>query len=1177
MDSLGFFDVPPDIPSVGVSGGNRNHDRPQPAASSSKASGSGARGGGPRGAAARPSAGEDVSEIVASSRASSKLSTMDTEDTRSTLAASDVSVASTDDVVPPNHHRHVHRANRRLAHDDDDDFDVASDEDDEDVFEEADAQNEALPEHACNYCGYHHDPLACAMCTQCNRWFCNGRGQTSGSHIITHMVLAKHTSLTLHPDSPLGDAPLECYVCGMKNIFSLGFVPSKEESVVVIICREPCLHSQTLRDMEWDPSAWLPLIEEKRLLSWICPVPSSSDTIATRGLSNHSARELEALWRVKPTATINDFLRGERAETIRRETGVAGGGGESGVALLPSIPFNFSDGNHYRDHLSLFVANECDASRELTDSMHFPNLSITWNMGLQRRRVGVVSLPPDAGKITVGDEVILYSGALAAASSPPTSSPAPATSMPSTSSAAAAVAAVAAAATASSSNHHGSGWQLSGVVVRMESLANTSDEIHIELKEHQHDSVSDSQIVSVTSVMLKMVFKPVNFDRQRVALRLFATDEASVSAYLYHAILGHTEGSAGGRGSRFTDVVIPDDINAPHIAKLNSSQSAAIRAALTRPLSLIQGPPGTGKTTTSATLVYHMCDIHNSQVLVCSPSNVAVDQLASRIEATGLTVVRLYARSRETISSTADHLALHNQVRQFAASSPEYSELNKLFRLKTEMGVLSDKDQRRFVQLVREVESNLLMNADVVCCTCSGAGDQRLSKFSFRYVLIDESTQATEPEVLIPIVMGAKQIVLVGDHCQMGPVIVCKPAEEAGYGRSLFERLLQLGHRPFRLEIQYRMHPALSEFSSNSFYEGTLQNGVTAKDRDASALFPWPNPSKPLFFYNTIHPEEISGSGTSYLNRTEAALAEKMATLLLRNGVLPDQIGIITPYVGQRNYLVQYLARQGPLGPEVYRRLEVASVDSFQGREKEFIILTCVRSNDQQGIGFLADWRRLNVALTRARRGVMIIGNARVLSKHPLWHSLLTHFKEQGLIVEGAVQSLVPVKVALQKPRLTAQAIGPRSTFGLQAMYQGGLFGVMDDRMASMMAGNPALGAASGFAAQTATRSVSGSMMSSYLPSSMRMAPYQERDDSTESVVSSSLESSGDVIAAAPLGGGYLPGEAPATRYTSESAKTNSHALPAYSPYQPYSDTSASLLGMTSGYGWQGDSMGWGM
>jgi regulator of nonsense transcripts 1 len=183
--------------------------------------------------------------------------------------------------------------------------------------------------------------------------------------------------------------------------------------------------------------------------------------------------------------------------------------------------------------------------------------------------------------------------------------------------------------------------------------------------------------------------------------------------------------------------------------------------------------------------------------------------------------------------------------------------------------------------------------------------------------------------------------------------------------------------------VQYRMHPCLSEFPSNSFYEGTLQNGVTIAERLQSQIdFPWPAPNRPMFFYvqvttlslhgamfsvsfraslsrmflmvhvslveSQMGQEEISASGTSYLNRTEAANVEKIVTTFLRSGVVPSQIGVITPYEGQRAYIVNYMARNGSLRQQLYKDIEVASVDSFQGREKDFIILSCVRSNEHQ-------------------------------------------------------------------------------------------------------------------------------------------------------------------------------------------------------------------------------------
>ncbi|KAF2316290.1 hypothetical protein GH714_041631 [Hevea brasiliensis] len=505
-------------------------------------------------------------------------------------------------------------------------------------------------------------------------------------------------------------------------------------------------------------------------------------------------------------------------------------------------------------------------------------------------------------------------------------------------------------------------WQSVGHVIKL----TAQEEVALELRASQGVPVDVNHGISVD-----FVWKSTSFDRMQGAMKTFAVDETSVFA---------------------------------------------VKSVLQRPISLIQGPPGTGKTVTSAAIVYHMAKQGQGQVLVCAPSNVAVDQLAEKISATGLKVVRLCAKSREAVSSPVEHLTLHYQVRHLDTS--EKSELHKLQQLKDEQGELSSSDEKKYKALKRATEREISQSADVICCTCVGAGDPRLANFRFRQVLIDESTQATEPECLIPLVLGAKQVVLVGDHCQLGPVIMCKKAARAGLAQSLFERLVLLGVKPIRLQVQYRMHPCLSEFPSNNFYEGTLQNGVTVNERQSSGIdFPWPVPNRPMFFYVQMGQEEISASGTSYLNRTEAANVEKIVTTFLRSGVVPSQIGVITPYEGQRAYIVNYMSRNGALRQQLYKEIEVASVDSFQGREKDYIILSCVRSNEHQGIGFLNDPRRLNVALTRARYGIVILGNPKVLSKQPLWNSLLTHYKEHECLVEGPLNNLKQSMVQFQKPR----------------------------------------------------------------------------------------------------------------------------------------------------------------
>lgn len=210
----------------------------------------------------------------------------------------------------------------------------------------------------------------------------------------------------------------------------------------------------------------------------------------------------------------------------------------------------------------------------------------------------------------------------------------------------------------------------------------------------------------------------------------------------------------------------------------------AVKSVLQKPLSLIQGPPGTGKTVTSASIVYHLAKMNPGQVLVCAPSNVAVDQLTEKIHATGLKVVRLTAKSREALDSSVAFLTLHQQV----ANNTTHVELQKLIQLKNEQGELSSNDERKHKTLIRQSEKEILGAADVICCTCVGAGDPRLSKLKFRTVLIDEATQAAEPgmcrpyylnsfavtdcsiECMIPLVLGCKQVVLVGDH-QVSPFV----------------------------------------------------------------------------------------------------------------------------------------------------------------------------------------------------------------------------------------------------------------------------------------------------------------------------------------------------------------------------------------------------------------------
>jgi len=549
---------------------------------------------------------------------------------------------------------------------------------------------------------------------------------------------------------------------------------------------------------------------------------------------------------------------------------------------------------------------------------------------------------------------------------------------------------------------YGREWSSLGNVVRL-----VDGEVVLEMRS------SVAPVDHTDGYVVEFVWKATSFDRMQNALKTLAVDDTSVSGYLYHKMLGHDVEPQTLR------VALPRRFSVPGLPELNHSQFSAVKAVLKKPLSLIQGPPGTGKTVTSASIVYHLAKQNMGQVLVCAPSNVAVDQLTEKINSTGLRAVRLCAKSREAITSSIDELTLHNMVKELSsAEGAGREQLRKLQQLKDEQGELVAADEKKYRQLRSQAERDILQAADVICTTCVGAGDPRLSNMRFRQVLIDEATQAMESEALIPVVLGAKQLIMVGDHCQLGPVIMCKKAAKAGLTQSLFERLVILGIRPIRLQVQYRMHPCLSEFPSNMFYEGTLQNGCTASEKTLPNIdFPWPTPNKPMFFYISSGFEEMSSSGTSYLNRTEASTVEKIVSHFLRGGVTPNQIGVITPYEGQRAYTVQCMQRNGSLRTQLYQQIEVASVDSFQGREKDFIILSCVRSNEHQGIGFLSDPRRMNVALTRARYGVIVLGNPRILARNALWTALINHFKEHDCLVEGPLNNLVQSMMTFPKPR----------------------------------------------------------------------------------------------------------------------------------------------------------------
>jgi hypothetical protein len=265
------------------------------------------------------------------------------------------------------------------------------------------------------------------------------------------------------------------------------------------------------------------------------------------------------------------------------------------------------------------------------------------------------------------------------------------------------------------------------------------------------------------------------------------------------------------------------------------------------------------------------------------------------------------------------------------------------------------------------------------------AGRSCLAELAFPIVIVDEATQAVEPSALIPLIHHAKKLVLVGDQKQLGPVVSNRFLAAKKYDRSLFERLAELNAPSIMLDCQYRMHPAISRFPNMEFYGGAIRDGITAMDRVSRPADCFKSSSVPLMFGSLKGLEKRRR--TSTFNEEEVNAVKNVVFMLMNSGVDPSKIGVISPY------RAQVLAIRRMLPRLRFPNLKIASVDSFQGSERDYIVMSCVRSGNS--IGFVANERRLNVSITRARYGLVIIGDSMTLKANsPMWERLVTHFRE---------------------------------------------------------------------------------------------------------------------------------------------------------------------------------------
>ncbi|HWB08891.1 MAG TPA: AAA domain-containing protein [Pirellulales bacterium] len=443
-------------------------------------------------------------------------------------------------------------------------------------------------------------------------------------------------------------------------------------------------------------------------------------------------------------------------------------------------------------------------------------------------------------------------------------------------------------------------------------------------------------------------------------------------------------------------------------AGLNAPQQDAVRFALAaRDVALIHGPPGTGKTTTVVELIRQAVR-RGEKVLACAGSNIAVDNLLERLAAGRERVVRLGHPARvlpELQAHTLDLLV--EEHRDVALAHKLVKEALALFRkagrytrARPEPGSrqATRQEAKSLLADARRLEDQaveqILDQADVVCATLTGLDDELLGKRRFDLVVIDEACQSTEPACWVAIGRG-ERVVLAGDHRQLPPTIVSEEAAAKGLGVSLFERLMNASGERLsrRLTIQYRMHESIMAFSSAEFYEGGLVADAAVAARrlaDLPGVTPSPLTETPVEFIDTAgagYDEQQEPDGESRLNPQEAELVIKKLNSLLEAGLAPAQVAVITPYAAQARWLRERVKAPG---------LEIDSVDGFQGREKEAIVMSLVRSNSSGEIGFLADVRRMNVALTRARRKLLVIGDSATLSSDPFYRRMFDYFERIG-------------------------------------------------------------------------------------------------------------------------------------------------------------------------------------
>jgi len=438
---------------------------------------------------------------------------------------------------------------------------------------------------------------------------------------------------------------------------------------------------------------------------------------------------------------------------------------------------------------------------------------------------------------------------------------------------------------------------------------------------------------------------------------------------------------------------------------LNPTQEHAVNEVLrAKDVAIVHGPPGTGKTTTLVEAINETL-MRENQVLVCAQSNMAVDWISEKLVDRGISVLRIGNPTRvndKMLGFTYERrFESHPDYTQLWAIRKAIRDLRKSKKRSYEYHQRLEHLKSRAAEIEIRINAELFSEARVIACTLTGSANRLLEGMKFGTLFIDEAAQALEAACWIPI-RRASRIVLAGDHCQLPPTIKSFAALKAGLGKTLMERIA--GNKPETvtlLKVQYRMNEDIMRFSSNWFYEGQVESAPQIKYRgilDYDHAITWIDTAEKMSDTAeegnvNAFKEQFVGDSFGRINKAEAKLTlltlAEYLTKISKQRILDENIdiGIISPYRAQVQYLKRLIKKYEFFKP--YRHLiSVNTVDGFQGQERDVILISLVRSNDNGQIGFLSDLRRMNVAMTRARMKLIILGNKDTMTRHPFYREL---------------------------------------------------------------------------------------------------------------------------------------------------------------------------------------------